>query len=100
MSETTLNYYIVCVCVWHCLCLCVGVWHCRCVCVWHCLCVCSEMNKGIDETKRHYQRMMFKEALRTGFFEFQVSMVFSYLTLMESWVFTACCCKKYAASHV
>jgi len=30
------------------------------------------MNKGIEETKRHYQRMMFKEALRTGFFEFQV----------------------------
>jgi len=37
-----------------------------------CVCACSEINKGVDETKRHYQRMMFKEALRTGFFEFQV----------------------------
>jgi len=46
--------------------------------VWHrvnnvCVLVCSEMNRGVEETKQHYQRMMFKEALRTGFFEFQVT---------------------------
>jgi len=38
------------------------------------------MNKGVEETKKHYQRMMFKEALRTGFFEFQVKVVL--LTLL------------------
>ncbi|XP_021345352.1 leucine--tRNA ligase, cytoplasmic-like [Mizuhopecten yessoensis] len=31
----------------------------------------SDMNKAIQETKTHYEKMMFKEALRTGFFEFQ-----------------------------
>jgi leucyl-tRNA synthetase len=33
----------------------------------------SEINKGINETQQHYERMMFKEALRTGFFEFQAA---------------------------
>ena len=32
----------------------------------------NEMNYGIEETDKHYGNMMFKEALRTGFFEFQV----------------------------
>lgn len=31
----------------------------------------SEMNKAILETDKHYANMMYKEALRTGFFEFQ-----------------------------
>ena len=29
------------------------------------------MNKGIDETRQNYENMMFKEALKTGFYEFQ-----------------------------
>ncbi len=33
---------------------------------------CSEMNKLIDETDHNYKNRMFKEALRTGFYEFQV----------------------------
>ncbi|XP_022084467.1 leucine--tRNA ligase, cytoplasmic-like isoform X2 [Acanthaster planci] len=33
----------------------------------------SEMNDGIQETEKAYERMMFKEALRTGFFEFQAA---------------------------
>lgn len=33
----------------------------------------SEMNLKIVETERHYERMMFKEALRTGFFEMQAA---------------------------
>ena len=33
----------------------------------------SEMNRGITETKEFYEKMLFKEALRTGFFEFQAS---------------------------
>ena len=32
----------------------------------------SEMNKAIVETEKNYDRMMFKEALRSGFYEFQV----------------------------
>lgn len=37
------------------------------------LCVlCSEINAGILKTEQHYEKMMFKEALKTGFFEFQV----------------------------
>lgn len=32
----------------------------------------SEMNAGILKTEHHYEKMMFKEALKTGFFEFQV----------------------------
>ncbi|XP_041463442.1 leucine--tRNA ligase, cytoplasmic-like isoform X1 [Lytechinus variegatus] len=31
----------------------------------------SEINKAILETEKQYDRMMFKEALRTGFYEFQ-----------------------------
>ncbi|XP_041358320.1 leucine--tRNA ligase, cytoplasmic-like [Gigantopelta aegis] len=31
----------------------------------------SEINKAICETKASYENMMFKDALRTGFFEFQ-----------------------------
>ena len=31
----------------------------------------SEMNKAIVETDKHYGAMMYKEALRTGFFELQ-----------------------------
>lgn len=33
----------------------------------------SEMNAGIIKTDQNYEKMMFKEALKTGFFEFQVS---------------------------
>lgn len=32
----------------------------------------SEMNAGIMKTDQNYEKMMFKEALKTGFFEFQV----------------------------
>ncbi|EHB17701.1 Leucyl-tRNA synthetase, cytoplasmic [Heterocephalus glaber] len=31
----------------------------------------SEMNAGIIKTDQNYEKMMFKEALKTGFFEFQ-----------------------------
>ncbi|XP_071500839.1 LOW QUALITY PROTEIN: leucine--tRNA ligase, cytoplasmic-like [Diadema antillarum] len=31
----------------------------------------SEINQAIVETDKHFERMMFKEALRTGFYEFQ-----------------------------
>ncbi|XP_071120452.1 leucine--tRNA ligase, cytoplasmic-like isoform X1 [Mytilus edulis] len=31
----------------------------------------SEMNKAINETKGHYEKMLYKEALKTGFFEYQ-----------------------------
>ncbi|GAA6074797.1 leucine--tRNA ligase, cytoplasmic, partial [Tachysurus ichikawai] len=33
----------------------------------------SEMNSGIIRTEQHYERMMYKEALKTGFFEFQAA---------------------------
>ena len=33
----------------------------------------SEMNKAIQITKRNYEAMNFKEALKSGFFELQVS---------------------------
>ncbi|XP_068186983.1 leucine--tRNA ligase, cytoplasmic-like [Antennarius striatus] len=33
----------------------------------------SEMNAGILKTEQQYERMMFKEALKSGFFEFQTS---------------------------
>ena len=32
----------------------------------------NEMDSYIQETEKNYEKMMFKEALRTGFFEFQV----------------------------
>ena len=31
----------------------------------------SEINRAINVTKGHYEKMMFKEALKSGFFEFQ-----------------------------
>ncbi len=34
--------------------------------------VCSEMNSSIIKTEQHFERMMYKEALKSGFFEFQV----------------------------
>ncbi|TTC00259.1 Leucine--tRNA ligase, cytoplasmic [Bagarius yarrelli] len=33
----------------------------------------SEMNSGIIKTEQHYERMMYKEALKTGFFEYQAA---------------------------
>uniref|UniRef100_A0AAQ6IKG7 leucine--tRNA ligase n=1 Tax=Anabas testudineus TaxID=64144 RepID=A0AAQ6IKG7_ANATE len=33
----------------------------------------SEMNAGILKTEQHYDRMMYKEALKSGFFEFQAA---------------------------
>ena len=32
----------------------------------------SEINKAVEETKAQYENYLFKAALRTGFFEFQV----------------------------
>lgn len=31
------------------------------------------MNKAIQETEKNYENMMYKEALRTGFFELQLA---------------------------
>lgn len=36
------------------------------------------MSLGIVETRKHYESMMYKEALRTGFFEFQVASFVRY----------------------
>uniref|UniRef100_A0A8B9ZHL6 Leucine--tRNA ligase, cytoplasmic n=1 Tax=Anas platyrhynchos TaxID=8839 RepID=A0A8B9ZHL6_ANAPL len=33
----------------------------------------SEMNAGVMKTDQNYEKMMFKEALKTGFFEFQAA---------------------------
>ncbi|KAM4746906.1 leucine--tRNA ligase, cytoplasmic [Rhinophrynus dorsalis] len=33
----------------------------------------SEINAGIEKTGQNYEKMMFKEALKTGFFEFQAA---------------------------
>ncbi|XP_029439505.1 leucine--tRNA ligase, cytoplasmic isoform X2 [Rhinatrema bivittatum] len=33
----------------------------------------SEINAGIAKTEQNYEKMMFKEALKTGFFEFQAA---------------------------
>lgn len=33
------------------------------------------MNAGILKTEQHYDKMMFKEALKSGFFEFQVTKI-------------------------
>jgi leucyl-tRNA synthetase len=33
----------------------------------------SEINKTIAETKKHYEAMIFKDVLKTGFFEFQTA---------------------------
>ncbi len=32
----------------------------------------NEMNKKIKETEENYEKMLYKEAIRTGFFEYQV----------------------------
>ena len=32
----------------------------------------NEMNKAIGETAKYYELTLFKEAIRTGFYEFQV----------------------------
>ncbi|KAM6970712.1 leucine--tRNA ligase, cytoplasmic [Aplochiton taeniatus] len=33
----------------------------------------SEMNSGVLKTEQHYEKMMYKEALKAGFFEFQAA---------------------------
>ncbi|KAJ8408831.1 hypothetical protein AAFF_G00246490 [Aldrovandia affinis] len=33
----------------------------------------SEMNAGLVKTEQHYEKMMYKEALKSGFFEFQAA---------------------------
>jgi leucyl-tRNA synthetase len=46
--------------------------------------MCSEINLKILETEDYYQKMLFKEALRTGFFELQASRdKYRELTLKE-----------------
>jgi leucyl-tRNA synthetase len=46
--------------------------------------MCSEINLKIQETDDCYQKMLFKEALRTGFFELQASRdKYRELTLVE-----------------
>lgn len=35
--------------------------------------VYSEMNLKVQETDENYKKMLFKEALRTGFFEMQAA---------------------------
>lgn len=37
------------------------------------------MNSGIMKTDQNYEKMIFKEALKTGFFEFQVGSQLSFL---------------------
>lgn len=32
----------------------------------------SEMAKGIRDTEANFEKMLFKEAVKTGFFEYQV----------------------------
>lgn len=39
----------------------------------------SEINKAILETQHFYEKMLFKEAMRTGFYEFQVRGYFVYI---------------------
>ena len=39
----------------------------------------SEINQGILETQGYYEKILFKEVMRTGFFEFQVISVFELL---------------------
>lgn len=46
--------------------------------------ICSEINLKICETDDNYRRMLFKEALRTGFYELQASRdKYRELTLTE-----------------
>ena len=35
----------------------------------------SEINKAIIDTQNNYEKMLFKEAMKTGFYEFQVRLV-------------------------
>ena len=37
-----------------------------------------QMNRLINETAHSYEHTLFKEALKTGFFEYQVSVVFHF----------------------
>lgn len=39
------------------------------------------MNAGIQKTEQHYDRMMYKEALKSGFFEFQVIQICIFLPI-------------------
>ena len=53
------------------------------------------MNKGIEETRQHYDRMMFKEVIKTGFFEYQVKDSFNNLS-KPTYLYTAyqsCSCE-------
>lgn len=38
----------------------------------------NEINRLINLTKNHYEETLYKEALKTGFFEFQVKELFLY----------------------
>ena len=44
------------------------------------------MNQSIKTTQENYEKMMFKEALRTGFFEYQVSFCFEILKVEEDYI--------------
>lgn len=46
------------------------------------------MNAGIMKTDQNYEKMMFKEALKTGFFEFQVGAIF--LGIRNTWYLLLC----------
>lgn len=35
--------------------------------------VCSEINLAIQQTERNYEKTHYREALKTGFFEFQAA---------------------------
>lgn len=43
----------------------------------------SEINAGILKTEQHYERMMYKEALKSGFFEFQVNTASAFKLLSD-----------------
>lgn len=38
----------------------------------------NDMNRAIVESAQNYEKMLFKEVVRTAFFEFQVSKIFSF----------------------
>ena len=45
----------------------------------------SEINKAIIDTQNNYEKMLFKEAMKTGFYEFQVRwMIIFYRTGVEN----------------
>jgi len=57
----------------------------------HFHCLHSEMSAGILKTDQNYEKMMFKEALKTGFFEFQVGGLFlgvrnEHLVFVTLWI--------------